>query len=313
MIRYSSAKQQTLPGFESPFEQGLDARNRWVKLAEVIPWDELVDAYSNRMSSGHGRPAKSPRLVIGAMIIKHRQRWTDEETVEQIRENPYLQYFCGLTSFKLEQPFAPSLFVEVHRRMGGEVFEAFEQAVQGKLEQIIKARQESVKAATAEQEPIDGGDDDEPPESPPDGEEEIEQSKEEQEEEEPNPQGKLIMDATVSEQAIRYPTDLGTLNEAREISEALIDRLYPMSGLQKKPRTYRQKARQDFLALTKKRNPRRKKLRRGIKQQLQYLRRNLGHIEMLLECHAPRYALFLGGYAPLAEKVHPDCLRYRHL
>nr|CRH06496.1 Transposase [Candidatus Magnetococcus massalia]CRH07375.1 Transposase [Candidatus Magnetococcus massalia] len=313
MIRYSSAKQQTLPGFESPFEQGLDARNRWVKLAEVIPWDELVDAYSSRMSSGHGRPAKSPRLVIGAMIIKHRQRWTDEETVEQIRENPYLQYFCGFTSFKLEQPFAPSLFVEVRRRMGGEVFEAFEQAVQGKLEQIIKARQESAKAAIAEQEPVDGGDDDEPPESPPGGEEEIEQSKEEQEEEEPNPQGKLIMDATVSEQAIRYPTDLGTLNEAREISEALIDRLYPMSGLQKKPRTYRQKARQDFLALTKKRNPRRKKLRRGIKQQLQYLRRNLGHIEMLLECHAPRYALFLGGYAPLAEKVHPDCLRYRHL
>jgi len=32
-------------------------------------------------------------------------------------------------------------------------------------------------------------------------------------------QGQLILDATVVEQAIRYPTDLSLLNEAREFSE----------------------------------------------------------------------------------------------
>ena len=48
--------------------------------------------------------------------------------------------------------------------------------------------------------------------------------------------GKLIIDATVAEQAIRFPTDLGLLNEVREISESLIDTLYPVSGLKKKRR-----------------------------------------------------------------------------
>jgi hypothetical protein len=102
-------------------------------------------------------------------------------------------------------------------------------------------------------------------------------------EEEPEHQGKLILDATVAPQAIRYPTDLSLLNEAREFSEKLIDALYPKTDWKKKPRTYREKARKAYLAIVKQRRPSGKVRRRGIKQQLQYLRRNLGHIERLLE------------------------------
>ena len=69
----------------------------------------------------------------------------------------------------------------------------------------------------------------------------------------PDNRGKLIVDATVAEQAIRYPTDLGLLNEAREISERLIDELYDLSTLTKKPRTYRIQARKRYLAVIKKR------------------------------------------------------------
>ena len=35
------------------------------------------------------------------------------------------------------------------------------------------------------------------------------------------------------EQAIRYPTDLSLLNEAREFSEQIIDKLYPRTELKK--------------------------------------------------------------------------------
>ena len=91
MIRYTSQNQQFLPGFETPFEQSLDPNNRWVRLSQVVPWDELSEVYCRQMSDGQGRPGKNPRLVIGAMIIKHKQKWTDEETVRQIQENPYLQ------------------------------------------------------------------------------------------------------------------------------------------------------------------------------------------------------------------------------
>ncbi len=65
-------------------------------------------------------------------------------------------------------------------------------------------------------------------------------------------------------------------------SEQIIDKLYPQTALKKKPRTYRQKARKAYLAVAKRRRPGGKVMRRGIKQQLQYLRRNLKHIEGLL-------------------------------
>ena len=61
----------------------------------------------------------------------------------------------------------------------------------------------------------------------------------------PTHQGKLIGDATVVEQAIRYPADLSLLNEAHEISEQIIDTLHPLTGMGKKVRTYRRNARKD--------------------------------------------------------------------
>ena len=133
MIRYRSQKQLTLDGFETPFQTGLDPENRWVKLSECIPWDELAEGYYVGLSSEQGRPAKDARLVIGAVIIKHKLTLSDEETVQQIQENPYLQYFCGLPGFTQEQPFAPSLFVEIRKRMGQSVFEAFHEAILGGL------------------------------------------------------------------------------------------------------------------------------------------------------------------------------------
>lgn len=141
MIRYTSQKQISLPGFETPFEEALDPNNRWIKLGEIIPWDELVIAYCRQMSDEHGRPAKNPRLIIGAMILKHKQKWSDRETVLQIQENPYLQKFCGFPRFTLKQPFSPSLFVEIRSRMGEEVFNDFEQALQTRLESIKSAKQ----------------------------------------------------------------------------------------------------------------------------------------------------------------------------
>lgn len=278
MIRYRSEKQQTLDGFETPFQTALDRDNRWVKLSEYVPWDELAEGYYAGLSSSQGRPAKDARLVIGAVIIKHKLCLSDEETVLQIQENPYLQYFAGLPGYTREPPFAPSLFVEIRKRMGQAVFEAFHQAILGAV-QAEKTKDKRGATSTREaKHQADAFDDDQ---DPPGG------GLEDKEAVEPvaaaQRQGKLILDATVAEQAIRYPTDLSLLNEARELSERIIDLLYPRTGWTRKPRTYRQKARQAFLAVAKRRRPGRQILRRAIKQQLQYLRRNLGHIECLMD------------------------------
>ena len=267
MIRYKNQKQMTLDGFATPFQTALDENNRWVKLSKSIPWDELARGYYKCLSSDKGRPAKDARLVIGAVILKHKLTLSDDETVKQIQENPYLQFFVGLPGFQTKQPFAPSLFVEIRRRMGEETFKHFEQAIVAQLEK--RTRQKSKR----KQDKTD----------PPSGKPNSSSSSKSEGQPKDKREGKLIVDATVAEQAIRFPTDYGLINEGREISERIIDELYHRSGLRKKPRTYRQKARKQFLAIVKQRRPGAKVRRRGIRQQLQYLRRNLGHIEKLLD------------------------------
>lgn len=269
MIRSHSHKQLSLAEFDWPFQTSLDENNRWVKMSECMPWDTLAEGYCRSLSVRQGRPAKDARLVIGAVIIKHKLCLSDEETVAQIQENPYLQYFVGLSGYQMQAPFAPSLFVEIRKRMGQDVFEHFHAAIIAALE---GAKKKSALRSQAEQSEVPLPDDDDP--SPGSAVKDFQQETEHQ--------GKLILDATVCEQAIRYPTDLSLLNEAREFSEQIIDKLYPWTALKKKPRTYREKARKDYLAIAKRRRLGAKLRRRGIRQQLQYLRRNLKHIEGLL-------------------------------
>ena len=265
MICYDNYNQSCLPGFEQFFGVPLDKGNRWIKLSKVIPWDEFAEAYYQNMSSSMGRPAKDARLVIGAVIVKHKLCLSDEETIEQIRENPYLQYFVGLPTFQTDPPFVPSLFVDIRRRMGSGVFNRFHQAIVNTLENKATNKKKPPEDKTGSPSVDSHQSNDQPGED-----------------KEKLHCGKLILDATVAEQAIRFPTDLGLLNEAREISEKLIDTLYPQSGLKKKPRTYRRKARKAYLALSKQRKSRTDKQRQGVRQQLQYLKRNFGHIENLL-------------------------------
>ena len=122
MIRCHSHKQLSLAEFDWPFQSALDENNRWVKMSRCIPWDELSEGYYQSLSVRQGRPAKDARLVIAAVIIKHKLCLSDEETVAQIQENPYLQYFAGLSGYQMQAPFAPSLLVEVRKRMGQEVY-----------------------------------------------------------------------------------------------------------------------------------------------------------------------------------------------
>jgi IS5 family transposase len=273
MIRIHSQKQMTLEGFETPFERAMDKNNRWVKLGECIPWDALAEAYYQSFTTKMGRPAKDARLVIGAVIIKHKLKLSDEETVRLIQENPYLQYFCGLPGFQTEPPFAPSLFVEIRRRMGAAVFEQFHQAIIDQMAGRSGPEDDQEPPSSADRSVADIEPETEPDQAGDSASDTPEKTH----------QGRLILDATVAEQAIRFPTDLGLLNESREISERLIDALYPHTDLAGKPRTYRQKARKAYLDVVKQRRPGGKKLRRGIKHQLQYLRRNLGAIETLLD------------------------------
>lgn len=246
-VEYVSENQLTITGFETPFSKKLDQNNRWVLLSGKIPWDELAGIYLKRFSlKTTGRPPLSPRVVIGSIIIKHMCNLDDRETVFQISENMYMQYFLGYSSFCPEPPFDPSLFVEFRKRLGDDVIAEMN-------ERIISLSEESGN---------DQGDD---------SSEGIQNS------------GKVIMDATACPQDIAYPTDLNLLSEAREISERLIDTIYCQILDGKKPRTYRKIARKEYLKTAQKRSPQRKTIRKAIGKQLRYLRRNLTSIDQLLD------------------------------
>src|ERR1043165_3511853 len=255
---YTSPRQLELAGFESPFSQQLSPTNRWVILASKIPWDEIAGVYLKQMHSGTGRPPLSPRLVLGALMIKHICDLSDRETVAQISENIYMQYFVGFTSFTNAEPFDPSLFVEIRERLGMDHINAINE----KIVAVAQAAEQTNKA------------DDEPAGNDGDGTGNGQAG--------PTHQGRMITDATVAPQDISFPTDLNLISEAREISEELIDKLHRLRPGQKKPRTYRIQARKAYLNTAKKKKTTRKQLRRAIGSQLRYLSRNLKSIDKLL-------------------------------
>ena len=269
MYRREHRYQLSFEDFFLPFGGKLSGENRWIKLAKLIPWDELEDDYAAQFCKGFGAPAKPFRMALGALIIKARLGLTDEELVEQIKENPYLQFFIGLEAFQSSAPFDPSMMVYFRKRLP-------EAIVNDCNERIVRHGLKVIRSA----DPQGPGDDDgsggstSPADQP-------KPSSQKQ----PN-QGSLLIDATCAPVDIRHPTDLSLLNEAREVTEILIDAMHPQvrECFGHKPRTHRKKARQQFLAVAKKKKPRISKIRKAIKQQLGHLKRNLASVDALIAC-----------------------------
>jgi hypothetical protein len=251
MINGENPRQLSIEEFKLPFGNKLEKRNRWVQLADEMPWEELTKIYNEALSTSKGRPAIRARVVVGALIIKHMQKLSDEETIEQIRENPYLQYFLGYSCYSYDNKFEPSLFTTIRERLGDASIEKINDKFINRTKKIdtdSKRRSENVHKE-------DGGEN----------------------------CGMILVDATVAPSDIKYPTDIGLLNEVREESERLIDALYEPQAGKVKPRTYRMKAHKAYLLLAKKRHYTIKEIRKGLKGQLGYIKRNFQTIDSLLD------------------------------
>lgn len=252
MFKKNDNTQLSFDEFHLSFGGALDPKNRWVILAGLMPWEKLESAYADKLSSENGRLAKTFRIALGSLIIKARHSYSDEETVEQIKENPYLQFFIGLDRFTHEAPFDPSLMVHFRKRLNLD-----------DVNDINTLTDDFINKNKPDSNLHNDNEGNEP-------------------DQEKNNEGCLKIDATVAPADIRYPSDVSLLNEAREKSERLIDEICTQGAIEK-PRTYRRKARKDYLYFAKKRKHSKKQIARSIKKQLQYLRRDLGHIDRLLE------------------------------
>lgn len=255
MIKYTPANQLTLANFSHPFETELSPENRWVKLAKILPWDDLAHEYMKNLSTNSGRETIDVRMVIGALVTKHYLGLSDRETVTMISENLYLQYFCGLKSFQPKEPFHPTVFVDIRKRMGAQEFDNWNASI---IHQADAMRPEKSKTITKKRDT--------------DTQNTATKNK-----------GTLKLDATVADQNIVYPTDANLLNRSREESERIIDLLFKISTLKQKPRDYRRVARGEDYNFATNRRKSKKTIRKYIRRQLNYLKRNINYIENLLD------------------------------
>lgn len=172
--------------------------------------------------------------------------------MEQIAENPYLQYFIGLPGFREEAPFDASTLVLFRKRISADMLM-------------------EVNEYLAHKE--DDKDDHTPPS--------VGKSGDDGTAKEDTNKGTLTLDATCAPANIRYPQDISLLNEAREKLENMIYCFCKCYGL-KLPRRYRKRARKEYLAFAKSRKHTAKKIRSALRRQLGYVKRDLGYLEQFM-------------------------------
>jgi IS5 family transposase len=304
--------------FFLPFGGKLDNENRWVQLAKLVPWAQAEEKYGKFFKDTfRGQQTISLRKGLGALIIQERMQLTDRETVDSISENPYMQYFIGSAGFEMKPPFHHSMMTHFRKRLTDVLAELNEivategaKAMEddddndtnsGMTSKGKRAYKKNSSSHTDEQQTlfekseVESADSQAATEQAPQMEVEASVNQEAAMNETPSAstqegsaesevptvrnEGTMLVDATCAPADVAYPTDLNLLNEAREKLEAIIDTLHaPVIGQVDKPRTYREKARKQFLAVSKQRRPGPKVIRKAIRRQLGYVGRNLAII-----------------------------------
>lgn len=83
--------QHSFLDFNQPLGLHMNPQNRWIVLADCIPWDEFEGKYAGLFPRDTGNVAKPFRMALGTLIIQKKFQYSGRELVEQICENPYLQ------------------------------------------------------------------------------------------------------------------------------------------------------------------------------------------------------------------------------
>jgi len=248
MYRKRDRDQATIDDFIVPFGGKLNADNRWVKMAKLMPWDMIEDIYAKSFKGENpeGRVPISSRIAFGALYIKENENLSDDRTVEHISENNYMQYFLGLPEFNPKPLFDQSMMTWFRKRFN--------------KEDLTKINEEIYRRTHP------------PKNDPPSGSSGGGKNK-----------GKLILDATVAPADVRYPTDLSLLNECRENTEKMIDSIWDKTERIGHKTSYnRNKARKNYLKVAKNRKPRKRQVRQAIREQLEYVEKNLITLGKLL-------------------------------
>ena len=189
-------REAELTDFNQPLGFKINPLNRWVIKASTIPWDAIEERYASLFPSHTGPAAKPLRMALGSLLIQKKYGLSDRELVEEIKENPYLQFFIGLPGYRDEAPFVPSLLVEFRKRLNEKVLAEINEMII----EFNKPTDPPPKGGKRSEKPSSSDDSSDSPSKDQPGEN----------------RGTLIVDATCAPQNIRFPQDVNILNEGRE-------------------------------------------------------------------------------------------------
>lgn len=122
----------------TPYSGKIDQNNRWIKLAKLVPWDQLDKIYLKHFDESKQSVIKKSRLILGLMLGQMLLELGDRPILEFFHENPYFQYFCGQDTFVIKAESTiihHSLLSKRRSRLGKEYTAQFEREVLEVLKQ----------------------------------------------------------------------------------------------------------------------------------------------------------------------------------
>ena len=233
--------QMTFDEMKGSLER-LPKTNRWVQMGDALPWGEYEKVYNERLKNDKVGASNRPgRMVIAALIIKHKLSLSDEETILTIQENPYMQYMCGLTEYSDQPIFDPSLFTTIRKRITIEDVNALT------LELAKKAQQKKDKDDNDEDNTFSGMT------QPTD----------------------VKADATCADAEVRYPTDIDLIEDGSKYIDRMIDKVCGIKKIRKPAGVERNRIRAIYLNVIKRKHKGSKLVKDALTRMLPLLYRDI--------------------------------------
>ena len=233
--------QMTFDEMKGSLER-LPKTNRWVQMGDALPWGEYEKVYNERLKNDKVGASNRPgRMVIAALIIKHKLSLSDEETILTIQENPYMQYMCGLTEYSDQPIFDPSLFTTIRKRITIEDVNALT------LELAKKAQQKKDKDDNDEDNTFSGMT------QPTD----------------------VKADATCADAEVRYPTDIDLIEDGSKYIDRMIDKVCGIKKIRKPAGVERNRIRAIYLNVIKRKHKGSKLIKDALSRMLPLLYRDI--------------------------------------
>ena len=289
-MKYTSqAKQYTIDEFRSSLS-GLSKSNRWVQLGDLLPWAKIEKLYNSKLNNEkRGAGNKPARMIIGAVIIKQKLALSDAETILMIQENPYMQYFVGLSEFTDKPIFDPSLFVTIRNRIGEDDYNSMSVSLlEEQIRRQEKAEEDRKKESTS-RDNENGGDSGNPEE-----EHEARQDfgKEYADCRGQKHKGVLKIDATCCNAEMRYPVDVDIIHDGCKTIDRFIAKICRSLSL-KNPESHYKAARFAYLNLIKKKTKRASEIRDTKRVLLHYLKSDIQTFTELISLDTSRFYTFM--------------------